>query len=122
MRAIRLVIAALVGLALAVAPVSAGFAQPPMGMAPDMHADMHPGVGADTGHVGMSTSRHEIADPCCDAMPNAAMVCSLKCCSVLAILIDGHPLPEHGATAHPDAVASVLSPFTRQPESPPPRA
>jgi hypothetical protein len=105
MRAVRLAIAALIAVALAVLPMSAGLAQPPAGKA-EMRMtapnDAHPGCDATYGH--------------------AADLCNLKCCGVIAILVEGQVLPKTRPRPRMDKVAAPLEPFTQPPDPPPPRS
>ena len=104
MRAIRLAIAALIALALAVAPISAGFAKP---------------TAAKT-EMGMSMPDADC--PCCDTQRDpSADVCPLKCCSA-AVLAEALPLAGPRAAGTVDTVAAVLAPFSPPPDPPPPRS
>ncbi|HEY1245925.1 MAG TPA: hypothetical protein VGF29_13955 [Hyphomicrobiaceae bacterium] len=118
MRAVRLVIAVLVGMVLAVAPVSAAFA-----MASAPHSQAVQAMPAPQHRPAVSVSATDDGCPCCDAtrdMP--AAVCILKCCSVVAILADVQPWTAPTSAPHADTAVAALSPFSRQPDPPPPRS
>lgn len=103
MLAVRLVLAALIALALAVLPVSAGLAMP--------HGTMH--------ETGMNAPDD---CPCCGKTPDpAAHVCHVKCCGAVAILAAQQPLAGPRAEAADEMPATALSPFMSRPEPPPPR-
>src|SRR5262245_50019109 len=105
MRAVRLVIAALVGLALAMLPMSAGFAKQAAGKAE---------MGA-----GMSMSAPDDVGPGCDTThDHAAAVCSLKCCGTAAILVEAQPLTAQRRLPSGDMVAAAFVPFTLPPDPP----
>ncbi len=105
MRTIRLVIAALFAVNLAIVPVSAAMA-------------MFHGAKAQ---MSMSSSMDDC--PCCNAAKKCATdLCQFKCFNTPAISVHGvplvRPLPEPlvaGAT-------TAWSPFTLGPEPPPPRS
>lgn len=104
MRAIRLAIAALIALVLAVLPVAAALAKP---------------VGAAL-EASMSASDD---CPCCDAThARAAGICHLKCCSAVAIPVAGQPLMAQHAGLWDNTVAAGLPRFSPQPDPPPPRS
>jgi hypothetical protein len=118
MRAVRIVIAALVGMVLAVTPVSAAFA-----MASAPHSQAVEAMPTAQHHPAVSVSAPDNACLCCDAtrdMP--AAVCILKCCSVVAILVDVLPWTPAASAPHADIAVAALSPFSRQPDPPPPRS
>jgi hypothetical protein len=119
MRAVRLVIAALVGMALAVAPVSAAFA-----MASAPHSQAVEAMPSGHHHAAMNASAPpDDGCPCCDATQDmSAAVCILKCCSVVAILVDAQLSTGMTAVPNADITAAALSPFSRQPDPPPPRS
>jgi hypothetical protein len=121
MRAARLVIAALVGMALALAPASAGLAmasatQP---QTVEMIVEMIP---ATAHHAAMHASAFDDDCSCCDPSQDVpAAVCFLKCCCMAAILVSAQPWTGLRASSHADTIAAALSPFSRQPDPPPPR-
>jgi len=103
MRAIRLVIAALIALALAALPVSASVAKP-HGTAPEMSMSA-------PDHCSSGDTTHDRGED----------VCQLKCCSTVAVLSRELPLAApHGETVV-DTPAASLSPFQPEPDPPPPR-
>jgi hypothetical protein len=105
MRAIRLAIAALIATALAVVPVSAGFAN----------------LTAAKAEMRMSPA--DDACPCCDTRHDPSSdTCTLKCYSATAVLVDGPVLLGARPAVGVDAVAVVLAPFSPPPDPPPPRS
>jgi hypothetical protein len=118
MRTIRLVIAVLVGLALAAAPVAAGFAMAPAGLS---KVGMKAAAAAhhhDIQHPDMPAA----GAPCDASQGSPATFCLIKCCSVAAILVEAQPLTGTAAISRTDTVAAALSPFSRRPDPPPPRS
>jgi len=103
MRAVRLVIAVLTALALAIPPVSAGVAMQPVAKA-EMTMSGHACDGADIGH-----------DQGTDA-------CKLRCCASAAILVEAQPLASRHRMSAAELVATALVPFTLPPDPPPPRS
>jgi hypothetical protein len=105
MRIVRLAIAALIAVALAALPVSAGFAQQPAGKAEA------PVAAPDPAHSG------------CDATHgHAADLCNLKCCSTSAILVEAQMLPKPRPRPRMDVAAAPFAPFALPPDPPPPRS
>jgi hypothetical protein len=104
MRAVRLAIAALLAMALAVLPISAGLAKP---------------AAAQT---EMSMGAPDDGCPCCDtANDHAGDICHLKCCSATAIPVEGQPPARPGSAVKIHMMAARLSPFSVPPDPPPPR-
>lgn len=104
MRAVRFAISALLAMALAVLPVSAGLAKPAAAQ-----AEMSMGAPDDN-------------CPCCDTTNDrAADVCHLKCCNAAAVLVEGQPLMPPTPGTDGNTVSGALSPFSRPPDPPPPR-
>jgi hypothetical protein len=123
MRAIRLVFAVLVGLALAAAPITTGLAMHAVG-----HSDAGPmAARSQQSHQDiMGGGASDDACTCCDVggmnQDSPSAFCPLKCCGVAAILIEIQTLAGPHAISGTDAVAAALSPFSRQPDTPPPRS
>jgi hypothetical protein len=105
MRAVRLFIVALTALALAVLPMSGGIAKPAASKAEmSVTAPDHACPGCDTSH------------------DHDAGVCSLKCCTTAAILVEGQPFAAQLFVPATDMTAAALAPFTLPPDPPPPRS
>ena len=103
MHAVRLVIAVVTALALAVLPVSAGIMTQPVAKA-EMSMSVHACDGADMSH------------------DHGADACTLKCCVIAAILVEAQPLASRHRMPAAELVAAVLVPFTLPPDPPPPRS
>jgi hypothetical protein len=104
-RAVRFFIVALTALALAILPMSGGTAKPP----------------ASKAETGMTTPDH--ACPGCDrSHDHDAGVCSLKCCTTAAILVEAQTFAGQLRVPATDMAAAVLAPFTLPPDPPPPRS
>ena len=110
MRAVRRVIAALIALALAVSPMSAGIAKQAVAKA-EMSMSAPDGA-CPHGHASDGPAASN--DP-------AADVCALKCCAA-AILADGQPPARRSHLSVADTGAVAPTPFTLQPDPPPPRS
>jgi hypothetical protein len=107
MGGVRFLIAVLMALSLAAAPVSASVPKPQ-------------GAAHQTQH--MSTGAPDDC-PCCDMNHGqAADACPLKCCSLAAILVEGQALTAPRPKPDVDIPAAGLSPFSPQPDPPPPRS
>ena len=105
MRSFRLIIAVLLAVSLSIVPVSAAMAV------------MH--VGA----AEMSVSEPGSDCPCCDAAHKCATdICTLKCHSSTAISVELKPLTERLPQRFAVMGAIRPSPFSPQPDPPPPRS
>ena len=105
MRTVRLIIAALLAMSLAILPVSAGMAA--------MQA-------ADT---KMSMSASGDSCPCCDTANKCASdICMVKCFNAAALLVDVQPLAESLLKRFVGTGLTAMSPFAPQPDPPPPRS
>jgi hypothetical protein len=112
MRAIRHVGVALIALALAVAPV--GGRAEAAAAKPQQTAVQHP-TSAD--------APDGPACPCCEdsQRSTAAHSCIVKCCTAVIGAIQAQPAPP-GRALFADAPGEALSPYSRPPDLPPPRA
>ena len=105
MRTVRLIIAALLAMSLAILPVSAGMTA--------MHA----------AKTEMSTNASGDSCPCCDpANTCAADICTAKCFNAAALLVEGQPFAESLLKRFVGTGLTAMSPFAPQPDPPPPRS
>jgi hypothetical protein len=105
MRFIRVVIAVLLAVSLAILPVSSAMAA--------MHA----------GNPEMSMSAPDSDCACCNAAHKCATdICTLKCYNSAALYVEGQllvgPLPQPLI----DMASPAMSPFSQRPDPPPPRS
>jgi hypothetical protein len=105
MRTVRLVIAALLAMSLAILPVWAGMAA--------MHA----------AKTEMSMSASGVSCPCCDTANKCASdICMVKCFNAAALLVEGQPFEESLLKLFVGTGLTAMSPFAPQPDPPPPRS
>lgn len=104
MRAIRLMIAVLIAVILAAAPVTASLAK-------------------DTAKAEMSMSSADSSCPCCDATKKCATdICTLKCYTAAAIRVEEQSLAEPLPSLIVGMGVAAMSPFAQGPDPPPPRS
>ncbi len=109
MAAFRRVLALLIALGLAMAPVASAAAL----------------LGGAKGNVHVSGKTHDCGHgAAADETPSDAPQpdgCLLACCHLQAILVDGMAVAARPAQSYAHAAFAAVLPFARQPDLPPPR-